>query len=190
MISVKTEDRGALTRLSLMASRSVIPADIMRQIGDTVVGYMFRGFAGANDWPANKSGKPLLGGTSGRMASGIHIGEVRENSVEVLSASKSEQPWIFIHQFGGTILQEISQRQVSFFWAMFYESHHVMWKAMALKYRGGGKGYLQGFGGTMRIEIPQREWFKIYDEVPDKSLDIIARYVLGTEESAPNEQLT
>ena len=44
----------------------------------------------------------------------------------------SSLPYAAIHEYGGSIKQNITEKQRSFFWYKFYKNDHPMFKAMAL----------------------------------------------------------
>lgn len=102
--------------------------------------------------PLNLTGK-LRG--SGVATSGPDFAQVAAGKGFVYAA---------IHQFGGETHPRVTVKSRAFFWAKFFETGNVMWKAMALKYKVGDR---------MEIRIPARPYLVWIPEEVERYMEIM-----------------
>lgn len=133
--------RESLDRLAreLPGELPKLGAPILTRIGARAIGTYMVDRKTAE--PGERAGD-VLGIRTGRLArslTGAAKSGVREseNEVElqgfVLHIRKgSKVPYAYIHEFGGEILQRVSEAQRGFFWHLFMETGQEMYRAMAL----------------------------------------------------------
>lgn len=77
-----------------------------------------------------------------------------------------------LQQYGGETHPVVTERSRAFYWAKWYETHEVMWKAMALKYKVGDK---------MTIRIPARPFLAWVPEQVEAYQKVLLGGMITTE---------
>jgi len=178
MFKVRFESEGLVQRLTGIILKAVNFQPAMNRIGDLLVASNRRNILSGGRpmpfMPTKAGNRPLIG--RGRLLGSILKRLVTTTAVEVEAGSGLR--YAKIHQFGGTITQQVSPRQVAFFWAQWYRTGNDMWRRAAIKYGGArfGKG-----AAFLRIVIPARRYFRIQDEDVVSIKSILANYILKGE---------
>ena len=159
MMKLTFEDNGFSQRLNSMASKvEHIPETVLSYLAKMVVESQIKTFGVGGrpvPWVPNLSGGPLLGGIGGSLAQSIHIEEIGENSFTIATASKSQLPFILIHQFGGVI-----------------RAKNVPY----LKFRINGQ-WVQ----KKEVTIPARRYFRFQDEDVELLKSKLKNFVISKE---------
>lgn len=110
-------------------------------------------------WPPTRSGEtPLV--TTGKLYRTIVY---KTDPGGVTISGGQGLPYAGIHQFGGTVHPQVTEKSKKFFWAMFYETGEPMWKYMALK----------SVGDTLTINIPPRPYMMFQPEDVEFIRDVL-----------------
>lgn len=77
-----------------------------------------------------------------------------------------------IQQEGGTTHPVVTEKSRAFFWAKWFETGEIMWKAMALKYK---------VGDTMEIRIPARPYLAWIPEEVVRYQEVLGKALITLE---------
>jgi phage gpG-like protein len=102
---------------------------------------------------------PLL--YSGELRRKIMLYDVSTTNVTIIC----DVPYAQIQNDGGTIRQQITEKQRGFFWKMFYETNNEKWKRLALK------------RDTLVITIPARPFLGGSDKLNEIIHKSVVRYI-------------
>lgn len=175
MFDFVIEDGGLMTRLSaIAASGDRIPRQVFEDIGTIVLESIYMNFAvegRPSQWAPSKAaikeGRKTLT-KSGDLSETAEISAIGDSFVEI---GTKGLPYENIHQFGGTIEQDVSDAQKNLFWRKFYESdkRETMWRAMALSEH-------------LTIHVRSRRWFMLQDQDVSHIMDILGSFIMHQEE--------
>jgi len=174
--NLEIDKQGIWQKLDVLGQRTGVPDSVWDDVGMVMLNSVMQNFAvgGRPPWPARRdgSGKPLLGGTGGRLAQSTREGSRGETFIEIVSGQGL--PYAFIQALGGTIQQTVTPKQAGFFYAQFKETEDEMWLAMYIKYRPR-KGSIP----LLVINIDPRQWMLFQEEDVESILQIFTNYFLG-----------
>jgi len=107
------------------------------------------------------------GGETPLVGSGKLMRSLREYyGIEWAEVVAGEQlPYAAIHQHGGIIHQDVTEKQRKFFWARWYDTGDEMWKRMALS-------------NELNIIIPRRPYMVLQEQDIEEILELIGNFVL------------
>lgn len=156
-INIEIDAEEALTRLSYLSDAADgLPDTVWNAIDEIVIDSIHKTFdeeGRPSQWTPSKKvfkgGKTLYG--TGVLYNSVGPSARGPDFTEV--SWGAGLPYARAHQYGADIVQQVSPLQVSFFWAKWYETKELMWKALALKFGASKHGKGENF---LEIHIPQR----------------------------------